>query len=492
LIMASAQNPSPVNFFYELRFWFTMPYIEIKESFEENRFPLKVYLAAQVVLSLLVALNLEIFLSKLFSFKLYGGGFLAHYTVLAVFVHFLPIFAIALNGTVKKKKFAKRLSDVLLECGLVSPVSKKLPEIIGDTYVDEFRRMLKLRKNSVVAKDFQAKQDAMASRMQVQIEKINDLNSEGEIEIIYTTEKLCEKVNLPSFSELKPFEFYVGQSRSGMRRGDLITQPHILVAGATGGGKSTFLRQLICSLYLRNKKTEFSLIDLKGGLEMQLFDELPRVEVIKDISQAIGSLESHMGELQDRENLLHANRVKDIDELNSKDEIESVNSKKKFSFPLQRKILVIDEAAEIFTKNSSSLSTNDANKARSLATRIAAKGRALGIHLVIATQRPDRFSIDPLMKANIQHIICFPLPNNPSSMVVLDSNKATKLPDVQGRAYYKLSKLEEVQTPYLAKESAEKMLEPYRKKKKKKNRLNFKVAEEQKIEVKTEVNLEKL
>ena len=116
---------------------------------------------------------------------------------------------------------------------------------------------------------------------------------------------------------------------------------------------------------------------------------------------------------------------------------------------LGRKLVVIDEAAEIFLGGHHATS-GELNLARKAVSQIARQGRAVGVHLVVATQRPDAKAIDPQVKTNLTGIVCFQMPNNISSMTVIDSGRATHLPSVPGRAIWKYGgKVVELQTPRL-------------------------------------------
>jgi S-DNA-T family DNA segregation ATPase FtsK/SpoIIIE len=234
-----------------------------------------------------------------------------------------------------------------------------------------------------------------------------------------------------------------------------------LVAGQTGGGKSTFLRQMITTLYLKNEKIDFILIDLKGGLEFQLFENLERVRVVPSVASAINDLKRVEKMMNDRMGILKENKVKDIDALaNKKPGTNEQATKPKF---LNRLLLVVDEATEMFLAGAHASAT-EIQKARRIMSQVARQGRAVGVHLVIATQRPDVRALDPQIKANLTGVLCFPMSNDASSMTVLGNGRATDLPVIPGRALWKSGlEMTEVQTPFLTIETAEALLAPLRK-----------------------------
>lgn len=123
-------------------------------------------------------------------------------------------------------------------------------------------------------------------------------------------------------------------------------------------------------------------------------------------------------------------------------------------------IVVIDEAAELFMAGDKA-GANNAQRAKRITVKLAAQGRAVGIHLIIATQRPDVKAVDGQIKANLSGIIAFQMPNNHSSLTILDTVRAAHLPKVPGRCVWKTSlELTEVQTPYLSVEETNKLLKP--------------------------------
>ena len=128
---------------------------------------------------------------------------------------------------------------------------------------------------------------------------------------------------------------------------------------------------------------------------------------------------------------------------------------------LDRHLIVIDEAYELFRVGPGS-EAKEIQEARACANAIAQKGRALGIHLVIATQRPDKDAVDSQTKANMAGRLCFKMADIPSSTTILGSKRAADLPKIQGRAIWRCGLDEiEIQAPNLGVEEAKSILAPF-------------------------------
>lgn len=220
---------------------------------------------------------------------------------------------------------------------------------------------------------------------------------------------------------------------------------HMLVAGETGSGKSSFLRQLITTLLCTAQNTELVLIDLKRGLEFGLFKKHPKVRVAEDISQAHEELSRVAFEMDRRFDLFKKANVLSFNAYNAKAEEK-----------LPRIVCVIDECAELFSsKGEGRLEREQIGESKRLAQRLARMARAVGIHLVLATQRPDVASIDGQTQVNLGTRICFKTSTDRVSIMVLGCGGAEKLPPTPGRALYKDgTTLREVQVAYLSEERA--------------------------------------
>ena len=185
---------------------------------------------------------------------------------------------------------------------------------------------------------------------------------------------------------------------------------HVLVAGTTGSGKSTFLHALICSLIRDGpQKSRFMMIDPKV-LELTLYDGVPHLwqPVITDSTEAVVALGKAADEMDNRCRTLARNGVQKLDDYNQSAET-----------PIPRLIVIIDELADLMATADKSVETSIA--------RIAQKGRAAGIHLVIATQSPRADVITGKIKANLPSRIAFAAASPLESRIVLDEAGAEKL-----------------------------------------------------------------
>ena len=358
-----------------------------------------------------------------------------------------------------RQKLIKRLTEVFKTAGLENALGK-FPSFICDQPIDNFTRKLRLTRANLSKQDFEKAKDALAGSLQVYIDEIREERETGVIEIIYSQIPLPEFTTIENIHEVGAANFIVGRTRARQLIASLRNVPHLLVAGLTGGGKSTFLRALIVTLFLNNKDYEFTLIDLKGGLEFQIFENIERIKVIPSIDKAIAALENLQQTLNLRMTTLKEFGCKDIDAFaRIANEPRYKNSK----IPrLNRHIVVVDEIAELFLSGAG-VDSRKIQKARRILSQIARQGRSVGIHLVAATQRPDSRALDPQVKANLPGVLCFQMLNDASSITVLGNGRATDLPAIPGRAIWKSgAEMQEVQVPYLGPDITDELLEKFK------------------------------
>lgn len=206
----------------------------------------------------------------------------------------------------------------------------------------------------------------------------------------------------------------LGQDVSGVNQyADLTRMPHLLIGGATNSGKSIGLASIIMSLLIRNtpKEVRFVMIDPKR-VELSLFDGIPHLmcPVIKDVKEAPAVLRAVWREMDRRYDVLSEHGVRNID---------GWNEKASFQDRLPYIVVVIDELADLMIQAAAEVETS--------ICRLAQLARAVGIHLVIATQRPSVDVITGTIKANIASRMAFAVSSQIDSRTILDQKGAEAL-----------------------------------------------------------------
>lgn len=210
---------------------------------------------------------------------------------------------------------------------------------------------------------------------------------------------------------------------------DLCKMPHLLVAGATGQGKSVGLNAIITSLLYRKHPSElkFVLVDPKmvefgiyAGLERHYMAKLPDVDkaVITDCTKVVMTLKSICKEMDDRYELLMKAHVRNVKEYNAKFISRRLNPEKGHHF-MPFIVVIIDEYGDLIMQAGKDIELPIA--------RIAQKARAVGIHMVIATQRPSTNIITGIIKANFPARMAFRVMQMVDSRTILDAPGANQL-----------------------------------------------------------------
>jgi S-DNA-T family DNA segregation ATPase FtsK/SpoIIIE len=233
----------------------------------------------------------------------------------------------------------------------------------------------------------------------------------------------AEFVNSPSKLTLALGKDLIGRNRVS----DLAQMPHLLIAGSTGTGKSVFLNSLILSMLYKATPDELKLlmVDPKR-LELGLYEDIPHLlaPVVTDPKVASNVLRNATREMESRLKLLAERGVRNIDQYNRTfqkgqslslfDDAENSEHK-----PLPYIVIVIDELADLMMVDTSNVEES--------ITRLAQMARAVGIHLILATQRPSVDVITGLIKANFPARISFRVASKVDSRTILDANGSESL-----------------------------------------------------------------
>lgn len=230
----------------------------------------------------------------------------------------------------------------------------------------------------------------------------------------------------------EPLSFAIGKDISGEAVvGELNKMPHMLIAGQTGSGKSVMINTLLTSLLYRNSPSDMKLIlvDPKQ-VEMAPYEDIPHLltPVITEPEKTISALKWAVNEMERRYKLLAAEKIRDIKGYNQRlatrakkipvaDADGNIQQHEDGAMPYI--VIVIDELADLMMVA--------ARDVEALIVRLAQKARAVGIHLVLATQRPSVDVITGLIKANVPARIGFTVASQVDSRTILDQIGAEKL-----------------------------------------------------------------
>ncbi|NOQ68226.1 hypothetical protein GQ568_02190, partial [Patescibacteria group bacterium] len=198
---------------------------------------------------------------------------------------------------------------------------------------------------------------------------------------------------------------------------DLSKMPHLMIAGSTGSGKTVCVNTLITGLLFQNspEMLKFIMIDPKR-VELTPYNDIPHLltPVITDPDKAVNSLKWAISEMEDRYETLSQLGCRNIESYN-----QAVTTKYKQREVLHYSVIVIDELADLMATHG--------REAEAAIVRLAQMARAIGIHLVLSTQRPSVEVITGLIKANITTRIAFQVASQIDSRTILDMSGAEKL-----------------------------------------------------------------
>ncbi|MBI2637018.1 MAG: DNA translocase FtsK, partial [Parcubacteria group bacterium] len=193
---------------------------------------------------------------------------------------------------------------------------------------------------------------------------------------------------------------------------DLARMPHLLIAGSTGSGKSVAINSLIIGLVYQNSPDDLKLVlvDPKK-VELSMYNDIPYLltPVIADVRKTVNALKWVVGEMERRYVLLESRRKRNIEVYNAANKDETI----------PHIVFIIDELADLMAVA--------AHEVEAAIVRLAQMARAVGIHLVLATQRPSVNVITGLIKANIPSRMAFAVPSQIDSRTILDTAGAEKL-----------------------------------------------------------------
>lgn len=329
-------------------------------------------------------------------------------------------------------------------------------KVVAVNHPDDFKTTLVLKSVGIGLDKYQLKKADLESSFAQEIDLIS-IGPNPQIVILNLTKrKLPVMINFSDLepSLVKPHSFIIGESMKGVLTRTIESLPHMLIAGTTGGGKSVFFKQMLLGLLKTTPHLQLYLLDLKRGVEMKDFAVLPNVQVAKNEAEAVKMLQSLKDEMERRFAYMEEKGYREIEP--KRDKMDKI-------------VIGIDEASVIYTKTKSN--NGLAQKAREITDDLAKLARATGIHLILATQKVSKETIDTKVQENIGGRICFKMNTMVNSVTVLGNKLAFELPDVRGRAIWASgNSFSEIQAPFMSDEQLKEEIELIAEEFKNKNR----------------------
>ena len=322
------------------------------------------------------------------------------------------------DGTMEMRENTRRLNETLASFKIEAHIINVTRGPSVTRYEVELDKGVRLNKLTTCADDIALSLGASGVRIAAVPGKISVVGIEVPNKAV-TTVSLREVIDSNEFCRAKSkSSFAVGKDIGGTCIvGNIAKLPHMLIAGTTGSGKSVCMNSIIISLLYKASPDDVKLIMVDPKMvELGIYNGIPHllIPVVTDPKKAAGSLQWAVTEMMRRYKAMSDAGVRDLESYNSIVESQETEGSK-----LPQVVVIIDELADLMLVA--------AKEVEESICRIAQMGRAAGIHLIIATQRPSADVITGLMKANIPSRIAFAVASAMESRIILDTQGAEKL-----------------------------------------------------------------
>ena len=321
------------------------------------------------------------------------------------------------DGTEEMRENSRRLNETLASFNIDAHIINVTRGPSVTRYEVELDKGVRLNKLTGCADDIALSLGASGVRIAAVPGKISVVGIEVPNRAV-TTVSLREVIDSGEFNKAKSkSSIALGKSIEGSAVvGNIAKMPHLLIAGTTGSGKSVCMNSIIISLLYKAGPEDVKLIMVDPKMvELGIYNGIPHllIPVVTDPKKAAGSLQWAVTEMLRRYKMMSDLGVRDLESYNSIVMNEEGGKK------LPQVVIIIDELADLMMVA--------AKEVEDSICRIAQMGRAAGMHLIIATQRPSANVITGLMKANIPSRIAFSVASAMESRIILDTMGAEKL-----------------------------------------------------------------
>lgn len=363
-----------------------------------------------------------------------GFIWLSILVVLAIFI-FTSMCA-GLRTYKLHRKYQRALDHLSLTTGLGHS-----PKVVNVDADNDQRTIIRVDSTGIGQERYKTKLDDLRCAAGQVVESVDYWKPDNRYIEISLAKKLLEHhANYVDLVEhlKRPYSFIVGKSMQGVITENLEDVPHYAIAGSTNGGKSVAFKNIILGLLESSKRIQMYIFDFKK-VEVNEFKELSNVTLVKEEQVAAQMLEEFVKEMNERYKKLEAMNAKKIDP--ERDDLDRI-------------VIAIDEAFDLLGK----VPRNDpkyknVETARKCLSELSRKARAAGIHLIFATQKVDKNSIDTQIQENLEGRLSFRMNTIENSVRLLQNNMSYYLPSIPGRAIWKKgANYTEVQCPFISDE----------------------------------------
>lgn len=355
-----------------------------------------------------------------------------------------------LNNVNKSKEYdsiindrGKRLISVLKNFGIEATLIGAIHGASVTMYEIRLAKGIKVNRLENIVKDIELNLPAL----HVRIIPIPSKLAIG-VEVPNTTREIIGFKEMLGIGKEHKIPFLLGKNLMNERISiDITNAPHLLIAGATGSGKSVCINNLIASVIYNKTPDEVRMVMVDPKMvELSVYNGIPHLigHVIVEPNETIKMLDACINEMNRRYNLLKKMGCRSI---------ASYNNRIKDGRKMKYILVIIDEFADLMATNSKELEPRLA--------KLTAMSRAVGIHMVLATQRPSSDVITGVIKANIPSRIAFQVSSSVNSRIILDESGAEKL---LGKGDMLLSEsssqsMERIQGAYLSDDEVERIVD---------------------------------
>jgi hypothetical protein len=376
--------------------------------------------------------------------------------LIVVAIGFLAVAAVA--AYLWRRRLPRRVNRAFKQLGL-SNAGAKRPRL--RTVRREGRNVWHLGFRMPVGISSRMLQTTVKLPLEEHLKASVRIDNDGDLTWLHLgTKRLPRSVPFEKFRHEATFRgelpLGIGVSRELALVADLAEMPHLVVGGIAGGGKSVFLRQALTGLATGRSPSAVRLVlaDLKGGMEFQVFRDLPHLlaPIADEPASFVQVMEGVHQELARRMDLFRKAGVESLARWNEEHPESG----------LPYVVICVDELAELTAKTSSQREDGLRGEAVTALSQVARLGRAPGIHLILCTQRPDAEVIPGQIKSNMGAVLAFRAANEIHSQILLgQGDVGSKLlpKDVPGRAIWQGKDGDmQVQPPWLAPDEARRLV----------------------------------